>query len=45
MDLEFILSKTKDASDKVKRNREPVHIAIEDRPYNFLTKGVRHGPN
>ena len=38
MDLEFILSKTKNASDKIKRNRDPVNIAIEDRPYNFLNK-------
>lgn len=33
MDLNTILKKTKETSDRVKRNREPVYIATAERPY------------
>ncbi len=40
MDLSLILEKTRKKSDRIKRTREPVHIATLERPYETIKEAV-----
>ncbi len=47
MDLNTILKNTKEKSDRVKRTRQPVYIANEDRPYEYkeMNSSVKNNQN